>query len=77
MSNELSTVEALERVDPTTFEKLADSLLRLADSDYAAILHLGINVKGKPVNSPVDGFCKVPNSNPPRFIVISKYKGTL
>jgi hypothetical protein len=65
-----STVESLERVDQVAFEKLADSLLRSANPDYAAVMHFGINAKGKTIKSPVDGFCKVPNSVPEHFIYV-------
>ncbi len=67
----METAKALEGIsNPGKFELIATSVLRKQNKDYAAIIHTGINVKGKPINSPVDGFCLVPRSDPPRFLLV-------
>lgn len=65
-----STNESLERADQVLFEKLADSVLRFENPDYAALLHMGINPQGKTIKSPVDGFCQVLSSTPLKFIYV-------
>jgi hypothetical protein len=45
-------------------------VLRKANKDYAYILQTGVNAAGEPVKSPVDGFCQVPGSTPPHFLII-------
>ena len=68
---QLSTAEALEKLkEPGKFELLATAVLCKAERDYRAILHSGLNAQGQPVKSPVDGFCRVPNSTPPHFVLV-------
>ena len=57
-----------EMKDGAEFERLATLVLRKADKRFDAILHLGINAYGQPISAPNDGFCKVPESDPPQFI---------
>ena len=67
----MSTSEELEKItDTSRFELLATAVLCKAEKDYRAILHSGLNAQGQPRKSPVDGFCRVPNSNPPHFILV-------
>ncbi|TYQ30537.1 hypothetical protein [Pseudanabaena sp. UWO310] len=67
----MSTSEALEKLkDPSKFELLATAVLCKAEKDYRAILHSGLNAQGQPRKSPVDGFCRVPEINPPHFILV-------
>lgn len=44
-----------EMVSPDAFEALATAVLREADSAYAALIHVGTNVAGRAVRSPIDG----------------------
>jgi len=64
------TKRALEEIQSTTFEDLATEVLALAESNYAAIIQLGLNSQGKSVKSPVDGFAIVPGSSPPHYIMV-------
>ncbi|MEA5487629.1 MULTISPECIES: hypothetical protein [Pseudanabaena] len=67
----MSTSEELEKItDTSSFELLATAVLCKAEKDYRAILHSGLNAQGQPRKSPVDGFCRVHNSNPPHFILV-------
>jgi hypothetical protein len=67
----VNTTEALEAItDRGQFELLVTSVLRKANRDYAHILQTGINAAGEPVRSPVDGFCRAPESTPPRFLMV-------
>jgi hypoxanthine phosphoribosyltransferase len=67
----LTTAKILEEIpDPGIFERLSNSILSLSNKDYASIIENGLNAKGKTVKSPVDGFCQVPFSKPPKFVLI-------
>ena len=67
----MTTAEKLEAItDRGKFEKLATAVLRNVNKDYEAVLHLGVNAAGEPVKSPLDGFCMVPGSTPPKFIMV-------
>ena len=68
----VTTAELLEAMtDRGQFELLATAVLRRVNNDYAAIIHLGINAKGETITAPVDGFCHVPSSNPPRYLLLA------
>jgi len=70
-SEQLSTAEEVEKLkEPGKFELLATAVLCKAERDYRAILHSGLNAQGQPIKSPVDGFCRVPNSTPPHFVLV-------
>jgi hypothetical protein len=56
--------------DEGEFELLATSVLRKHSQEYTAILHTGVNAEGKTVPSALDGFCLIPNSNPPHFLLV-------
>lgn len=67
----MTTREALAAMtDAGGFELVATSILRSIEPDCLAVIHHGINASGKPVNSSVDAWCKVPATNPPRFVQI-------
>jgi hypothetical protein len=67
----LTTAEELEQItDTSKFELLATAILCKEEKDYRAILHPGLNAQNQPIKSPVDGFCRVPNSIPPHFILV-------
>ncbi len=67
----MKTAEELEKItDRAKFELLVTSVLRKDNRDYAAIIHTGINAHGETIRSPLDGFCRVPASVPPRFILV-------
>jgi len=66
----MTTAKAIERMpDAGAFEVLATRILRQTDTDYARIEHLGVNADGKTVKNPLDGFCRVPGSNPSRYVI--------
>ena len=67
---EMTTAKAIEAMsDAGAFEILATRVLRQTDPDYARIEHLGVNADGKTIKNPLDGFCKIPGSNPPRYVM--------
>lgn len=67
----MNTVEELEKFkEPGKFELLATAVLCKAETEYRAILHTGMNAQGQTKKSPVDGFCLVPGSTPPHFILV-------
>ncbi len=67
----LNTAQRLEvMTDEGKFELLATSVMRKHNPQYAAILHIGVNAEGKTVPSALDGFCLIPNSNPPHFLLV-------
>lgn len=57
--------------DSGQFECLAIAALRKLDPDCAAVIHHGANAEGKTVKAPVDAWCLVPRSDPPRFVYIA------
>ncbi len=66
----MTTAEAIEGMtDPGEFEILALRALRILDTDCAAVIHLGVNAQGKTVPNPIDGFCQVPGSDPPKYVL--------
>lgn len=71
MYSQLNTAQALEAMtDRGKFERLATSVLREHKKEYATIVNTGINAKGEPIKSPLDGFCQVPESEPPHFLLV-------
>lgn len=67
----MNTATELEKLkDSGKFESLATAILCKAEREYRAILHTGINAQGQPIKSPVDGFCRVPGSDPPHFVLV-------
>jgi hypothetical protein len=65
----VTTTEALEGItDEGLFEILGIRALRRLHPDCECIEHLGINAKGKTIPGPIDGFCRIPGSNPSKYI---------
>ena len=56
--------------DEGLFERLATTILREAEPLYAPLIQTGVNVHGKTVKAPLDGFCFVPGAQPPHLIVV-------
>lgn len=68
----MSTAEAIEGMtDAGEFEILATRILRIEDEDCRFIEHLGVNAIGKTIPNPIDGFCLVPGSKPPRLVIVA------
>ena len=67
----MTTAESLERLKEAEFEVLAVESLRELESDCRAVIHFGMNAEGKTIPGPLDGFCRVPGVNPPRFVMIA------
>jgi hypothetical protein len=68
----MTTAELLGAMtDPGLFERLATSILRIADEECKAVIHCGVNAEGQPINAPVDGFLLVPGRHPGRFILLA------
>jgi len=66
----MTTAEALEGItDAGMFEILATRVLRELEADCRAVAHIGVNAQGKTIANPVDGFCLVPGSSPPRYVM--------
>lgn len=64
------TAEALESMtDPGKFETLATSVLRELHPACKTLAHLGVNAAGKTIPNPIDGFCRVPGSSPPQYVI--------
>ena len=67
----MTTREALARMpDAGAFESLATATLRCIEIDCRAVIHHGTNALGKPIKSLVDAWCLVPESSPPRFVML-------
>lgn len=65
----MTTRDALSDMsDPGRFEELATAVLRRADPRYEAVVQTGINVEGKPIPDPVDGFARVADADPPHYV---------
>jgi len=58
-----------EMTDAGEFELLATRVLRQLDVDYLRVEHMGVNASGKTVKNPLDGFCRIPGSQPPRYVM--------
>ena len=66
----MKTAEAIENLtDAGDFEVLATRVLRLINADCQLLEHMGVNAQGKTIANPVDSFCQVPGSDPPRFVM--------
>ncbi|MCO8266391.1 hypothetical protein NKF06_07290 [Haloferax sp. AB510] len=55
--------------DVGEFETIAASVLMFAEDRYETLLHTGVNPEEKPIADPVDGFARVPDSNPPHYVL--------
>lgn len=68
----MTTANAIEAMtDAGEFEILATRVLRQIDTDYARVEHMGVNADGKTVKNPVDGFTKVPGTEPALYVMAS------
>jgi hypothetical protein len=68
----VTTAEALDGMtDESAFELLAVRSLRKLEPDCHSLVHLGMNSQGKTIRNPIDGFCLVPNSMPPRYVMVA------
>ena len=56
--------------DSGLFERLATAVLRVADSRTRRLVHSGVNVEGKTVNSPVDGIAFLADADPPHMVAV-------
>jgi hypothetical protein len=66
----MTTAEAIEGItDAGMYEILATRALRELESDCRMVAHFGVNAQGKTIANPVDGFCLVPGSSPPRYVM--------
>ena len=66
----MTTAEAIEGItDAGEFEILATRVLRITDEDCRLLEHTGVNAAGKTVANPIDSFCRVPGTDPPRFVM--------
>jgi hypothetical protein len=65
----VTTAEALEGIaDTGLFEILGIRALKRLHPECACLEHLGVNAQGKPVPGPIDGFGRVPDTKPSRYI---------
>jgi hypothetical protein len=68
----VTTAEALDGMtDESAFELLSVRSLRELEPDCHSLVHVGMNSQGKTIRSPIDGFCLVPNSTPPRYVMVA------
>jgi hypothetical protein len=67
----MTTAESLQRLKEAEFELLAVRSLRELEADCHTVIHFGMNAQGKTIPGPLDGFCRVPGVNPPRFVMIA------
>jgi hypothetical protein len=66
----MTTAEAIEGItDAGEFEILAARVLRISDEDCRVLEHIGVNAAGKTIANPIDSFCLVPGTDPPRFVM--------
>lgn len=66
----MATANAIEAMtDAGEFEILATRVLRQIDADYARIEHMGVNSDGKTIKNSVDGFTKVPGTEPALYVM--------
>ena len=67
----MTTAKKIEDfTDPGKFENLIHSILRSANPEYASIISTGVNIDEKPIKSPLDGFSRIPNSKPPKYVMV-------
>ncbi|MBI3408597.1 MAG: hypothetical protein HY040_09605 [Planctomycetes bacterium] len=66
----MTTAEKIEGMtDAGQYEILTTRVLRELDADCRAVVHAGVNAQGKTIANPLDAFCLVPGSNPPRYVM--------
>ena len=65
------TNQALAEItDEGLFERVAMSVLRIADPQCVAVAHPGVNANGKTRKAPLDGIGFVPGANPPQLVAV-------
>lgn len=70
MSNRETQRRLAEITDEGRFEDLATAVLREEDPQYRLLAHLGVNLEGKTIKGPVDGFGFVRGADPPHMIAV-------
>ncbi|MGD0910001.1 MAG: hypothetical protein ABSA96_20650 [Candidatus Acidiferrales bacterium] len=66
----MTTAEAIEAMtDEGRFQHLAVNVLRQLYPECRALIHTGLNAAGKTIVSAMDGFCQVPGTVPPQYIL--------
>ena len=68
MSNRETQQRLAEITDEGLFEDLATAVLREAYPQYRLLAHLGVNLEGKTIRGPVDGYGFVRGADPPHMI---------
>lgn len=67
----MSTAQLLEAMtDEGEFELLATAILAKSNEAYSTIIHSGVNAEGTTMPYTIDGFFRVLDSGPPRFVYI-------
>ncbi len=68
----MTTAERLEAMtDAGQFEILSLRVLRELRHDCRSIIHLGVNAEGKTIPNPIDGFCQIPDTQLPRYVMVA------
>ncbi len=57
-----------EMTDDGAFEELMTAVLRRASPQFRGLIHTGVNERGQEIPAPVDGFWRIPDSNPALFV---------
>jgi hypothetical protein len=71
----MTTAELLEAIgDGSKFQALVEDVLRHAAPDCAYLVGTGANARGETIVSPLDAFCVVPGSSPPRYVMVETTK---
>jgi hypothetical protein len=67
----LTTALALSQVsDRGKFERIGIGILRRFSEECSSVLRTGTNALDEPIGSPLDGFCRIPDRDPPCFVLI-------
>jgi hypothetical protein len=70
LETSVATAQAIERISSAgDFEILALQVLKMLHEECRLLIHMGMNAEGKTTRGPLDAFCKVPGTNPPRFVM--------
>jgi hypothetical protein len=70
LETSVATAQAIERISSAgDFEILALQVLKMLHEECRLLIHMGMNAEGKTTRGPLDAFCKVPGSEPPRFVM--------
>ncbi|MFX1284521.1 MAG: hypothetical protein ACFFB5_12750 [Promethearchaeota archaeon] len=67
----MTTSQLLEGItDAGKFELLASDILRYKYPELEGLIHIGVTTSGRTRRSPLDGFLKIPYSEPPHYALI-------